>query len=344
VTLYGVADLSYTTGKVDTTKSAGVVSGIASGSRIGLKGTEDLGGGLAANFVMEYAVQPELSTTSMANRQSYAGLSGGFGSLNIGRQYTVIHGVQGAFDPLGNFSGQGWLAGATTTVRADQAIVYTTPTVAGFSAAVEFAAGANKDVAATNGLCSSGDTLDSATAACAAPNVKVASYAAAVKKGDGETTGFALNYAQGALAAKVAYETSKNAKLTYTLPGTTSAATLGGNGTSEDTKRTSIGGSYDFGTAKVSLVNVKAEAGTGELKATSVGVSVPMGALTLGASISNGSTKSATAANQVDLSGNQFGGFYALSKRTTVYALFGNAKIDGGKKNSSSSIGLRHTF
>jgi predicted porin len=344
VTLYGVADLAHTNGKIGTVKSSGVASGIASGSRIGLKGTEDLGGGLSANFVMEYAVQPELATTSMANRQSFAGLAGGFGSLNIGRQYTVIHSLQGAYDPLGNHTGQGWLAGATSTVRSDKTIAYTTPTMSGFNAVVTMASGAASDAAAkagVNAICSDG----SQAASCASPlTTTVAAVAAtpAVAKGDGETTGVALNYAAGPFSAKFATETSKKTVLGWTLPGTTTAAKLS-DGTT-DTKRTSIGASYDLGVAKVIVVNATAEAGAAELKATSFGVSVPMGALTLGASLSNGSYTNVAGTTKGDLDGNQFGAFYALSKRTTVYGLFGNAKIDGGAKNSSSSIGVRHTF
>jgi predicted porin len=345
VTLYGVADLAHTNGKIGTVKSSGVASGIASGSRIGLKGTEDLGGGLSANFVMEYAVQPELATTSMANRQSFAGLAGGFGSLNIGRQYTVIHSLQGAYDPLGNHTGQGWLAGATSTVRSDKTIAYTTPTMSGFNAVVTMASGAASDTAAKDGVFApvGGDSYSAAKAAVKT-DITLVAATAAVAKGDGETTGVALNYAAGPFSAKFATETSKNTVLGWTLPGTTSAAKLS-NGTT-DTKRTSIGASYDLGVAKIMVVNATAEAGAAELKATSFGVSVPMGALTLGASLSNGSYTDGAANTTVkgDLDGNQFGAFYALSKRTTVYGLFGNAKIDGGAKNSSSSIGVRHTF
>jgi predicted porin len=280
----------------------------------------------------------------MANRQSFAGLAGGFGSLNIGRQYTVIHSLQGAYDPLGNHTGQGWLAGATSTVRSDKTIAYTTPTMSGFNAVVTLASGAASDAAAkagVNAICSDG----SQAASCGTGlTTTVAAVAAtpAVAKGDGETTGVALNYAAGPFSAKFATETSKNTVLGWTLPGTTTAAKLS-DGTT-DTKRTSIGASYDLGVAKVIVVNATAEAGAAELKATSFGVSVPMGALTLGASLSNGSYTNVAGTTKGDLDGNQFGAFYALSKRTTVYGLFGNAKIDGGAKNSSSSIGVRHTF
>jgi predicted porin len=208
------------------------------------------------------------------------------------------------------------------------------------------ASGAASDAAAkagVNAICSDG----SQAASCGTGlTTTVAAVAAtpAVAKGDGETTGVALNYAAGPFSAKFATETSKNTVLGWTLPGTTTAAKLS-TGTT-DTKRTSIGASYDLGVAKVIVVNATAEAGAAELKATSFGVSVPMGALTLGASLSNGSYTDGAANTTVkgDLDGNQFGAFYALSKRTTVYGLFGNAKIDGGAKNSSSSIGVRHTF
>ena len=140
MTLYGVVDQGYNTDKKTVgavaTKTTGLTS-ILSGSRFGFKGTEDLGGGLNANFVLEYGVQPDDAATSMANRQSYVGLQGAFGTVNLGRQYTQIFYVQSAFDANGNATAAGWLAGGTATVRQSNAIVYNTPSFNGFSAGLE---------------------------------------------------------------------------------------------------------------------------------------------------------------------------------------------------------------
>src|SRR5450830_1886464 len=114
VTLYGVVDMAIasqkdtnslgTNGVATETQKVGVDQGILSRSRIGFKGTEDLGGGLKADFVLEYGVNPDEAATAMFNRQSYVGLSGGFGAVTIGRQYTPYHIVQGAVDLYGNLN------------------------------------------------------------------------------------------------------------------------------------------------------------------------------------------------------------------------------------------------
>ena len=84
-----------------------------------------------------------------------------------------------------------------------------------------------------------------------------------------------------------------------------------------------------------------------------VGVSVPMGAMTLRASVFNGENGAtvATTDNQ-DLSGYQASVMYALSKRTSVYALIGEQKIKRASGNTAGTattttgnvIGLMHSF
>jgi len=80
-------------------------------SRLGFKGTEDLGGGLKANFVLEHSFNPDdgtaLSSTTFWHGQSTVGLSHStYGSLNIGRQYTAAFSlIQNTIDP---FNGDGY--------------------------------------------------------------------------------------------------------------------------------------------------------------------------------------------------------------------------------------------
>ena len=319
MTLYGVADLGYNTDKktvgVNATKVTGLTS-ILSGSRFGMKGTEDLGGGLKANFLMEYSVQPDESTTSMANRQSYVGLEGGFGSVNLGRQYTQIHGVQGAFDANGNATAAGWLGGGTSTVRQSNAIVYTTPNFSGFTAALELG---HAEVAQTS----------------------------SVTGNAGNTTALGLNYANGPLTVKAATETIKLTALSYAAPGIASAVAL--SDALANRKANSIGASYDLGVAKLMAVSTSAKAGSaadnGKVTTTNFGVSVPMGAVTLNATASNGKYVDGGAAS-VKTSGFQAGANYSLSKRTTAYALLGTGKNKATTetKHDTFAIGVRHTF
>jgi predicted porin len=330
VTLYGVVDMGYNTDKKSTgttvnAKTAGI-GAIQSGSRLGFKGTEDLGGGLKANFTVEMGIDPtearlDSATSGLANRQSFIGLEGGFGVVNIGRQYTLIHGVQGAMDPNGNATAAGWLAGLTNSVRADDMVAYTTPSFSGFTA--------------TLGMGLAGSETSTA--------------AGATKAGD--VTTIAAAYTNGPLTVRAATETIKKTALSVTVPGGIAASALSDALT--DRKATSIGASYDLGVAKVSYLNTSAKAGSAadNAKATSnnFGVTVPMGALTLGASLSNGKiTDTGTTVGKAN--GYQLGASYALSKRTNAYAFLGEAKSKptgnaaANGKHSTMAFGLRHTF
>jgi predicted porin len=166
VTVYGTLDAGYDQLKtteteagvsVDTTSKGGSrqAQGALTSSRIGFRGTEDLGGGLKANFNLEYEVNPGVGRTATGAgdgattsqmRTSTVGLSGGFGTFNIGRQLTGIHNVIVGFSPLSgnNMVGDVSYSSATrmhaTEVRADNSISYITPTMSGFNARVDYAA------------------------------------------------------------------------------------------------------------------------------------------------------------------------------------------------------------
>jgi predicted porin len=324
VTLYGVVDMGYNTDKKTVGTVAAKTTGltaILSGSRLGFRGTEDLGGGLKANFTVEMGIDPtearlDSATTGLSNRQSFVGLSGDFGSVNLGRQYTQIHGVQGSFDANGNATAAGWLGSGTSTVRQSNAIVYSTPSFSGFSAAVELGFGETAQGGTTN-----------------------------VTGNAGNTTAFGLTYANGPLTVKAATESIKLAKLSYTAPG---AAAADLSDALANRKATSIGASYDLGVAKVMAVSTSAKAGLtdkGEVKTSNFGVSVPMGAITLNATVSNGKYIDSGAAS-VKTNGYQVGANYSLSKRTTAYALMGQGKNKAATatKHDTFAMGVRHTF
>jgi predicted porin len=89
VTLYGRVDLSIGKGPGSSTKN--MVNG--SGSRVGLRGVEDLGGGLSALFNIEHRYNADTGafsdTTRMWGGRSIVGLQGGFGQVVLGREYTT---------------------------------------------------------------------------------------------------------------------------------------------------------------------------------------------------------------------------------------------------------------
>jgi len=142
VTVYGVIDLSvnYTTNqnaKGDAVWSLGDSNangdggqGALSGSRLGFKGEEDLGGGSKALFKMEAGITANNGVSDqqgqLFGRQEYVGLSNtNLGQLTFGRQYGTITNVAFDFDPLGvgNYFANEWelfLFG----VRFDNSIMY----------------------------------------------------------------------------------------------------------------------------------------------------------------------------------------------------------------------------
>ena len=146
VTLYGVADVGFGFIKSDnlasTTAGASRVGGafvvnssIQSPSRLGIRGTEDLGGGLAAIFVAEGAWNVDEGTGISAgngftfNRRSSVGLQGAFGQVYLGRDYTPTF-YQTAANDMGGRGFYGTLAVINNGLQSlsySNAVFYNTP-------------------------------------------------------------------------------------------------------------------------------------------------------------------------------------------------------------------------
>lgn len=150
VTLYGVVDV----GLEQTRLSPGgsttrLSSGIQSGSRWGVKGREDLGGGLSAAFQLESGFDATTGAQGQGGlafgRQAWVGLNGGFGSLKLGRQYVPLFLAQDTIDPFGTgIIGDGSGMAAVFRhygVRMNNAINYSTPAMGGFSAEAAYGLG-----------------------------------------------------------------------------------------------------------------------------------------------------------------------------------------------------------
>lgn len=151
VTLFGVVD-SYLVniranngGKSLTQMDAGGLSG----SRWGLRGSEDLGGGLKANFTLENGFLSDSGALGQGGRlfgrQAHVGLAGGFGSVTVGRQYTpAFYAAYNAdVDEYSNFSivSNHLVLVAGGLLRADNAITYSTPNMGGFTMSAQWAFG-----------------------------------------------------------------------------------------------------------------------------------------------------------------------------------------------------------
>ena len=158
VQLYGIVDtgLLYShvdadKANIDATDSFQMKSGMASGSRFGLKGTEDLGNGLTVGFVLENGFDSDTGADSgvFFDRESSLFLEGGFGkvafgqmgSLNSGKSSWAKYGMISAFGT--SFTDYSAQAGSFAVGAGswDNMISYQTPTFAGFTVYAQYAMG-----------------------------------------------------------------------------------------------------------------------------------------------------------------------------------------------------------
>jgi predicted porin len=326
VTVYGIMDLSlshYNGNGNPYSKTGGSWTGIEegndgnahNGSRIGFKGTEDLGGGLSAIFKMEggFAADTGKSTQGgrLFGRQSWVGLSSkSVGTVTFGRQDGLLFDDLDIVDPfdqgfVGNILGavgKGFGIGGQS--RVDNSVVYRTVDYAGFSAAVQYGFGEQANAFGKN------------------------SY-----------FGATANYANGPIAAYIGYAKSRDL-----------AFDSNGDGTNDSAygylKAYSVGGTYDFGVAKVAAAfdNEKDNAGLTNKNSYMLGVTVPFGVVTGFASWVHAKEKETNdKSDQLAL-----GAQYDLSKRTNLYAAaaWGKAKPASGDSKSTTGfqVGIDHAF
>lgn len=162
VNLYGVADM----GLVHESGAAAgsvtkVTSGMMSGSRVGMRGREDLGSGTAAFFTLEAGILMDTGASGQGGllfgRQAYVGLDTRAGRMTLGRQYTTLALAQVEFDPFvtglagtsANLISAGGRGGSN---RFDNAIKYNLPnTLGGLDGEVSYSFGETPGSVSTNG-------------------------------------------------------------------------------------------------------------------------------------------------------------------------------------------------
>ena len=331
MTIYGVADAAVGFGGHGDNDFSGVVSGVLSGSRIGFRGTEDLGNGLKAVFVLEQGfdigngvASPQVEavegstagngTDSVFSRQAYVGLGGSFGTVSLGRQY-----APGYFF---NYDAVLGAAVSPQSILSNNAKLTITP---------NSAARWNNSVAYTGSF--SGLTaraIYSMNAVETDPNPN-----------DDDAYGLSLDYANGPLSVGGVYQVKQD--------------------NAEDQEEWGIGAGYDFGVVKLTG-SYQAVDGLGFVKGAEgdlwqVGVIVPVGAagnvhLAYGEfdrdDLSNRGAESYSIAYT-----------HALSKRTTAYVAYNNTENESGTNafglvagsagdlgddSDIFAVGVRHTF
>lgn len=341
VTLYGVVDASVESVKGNTAGKGTTFNRVSSGnlatSRLGFKGVEDLGGGLKANFVLEGGINLDsgdgksggaTGTGFEFKRRSTVGLSGGFGEVRMGREFTAAYNATARYDVFGMVGiGQSrlWADGAiadpinnvnanagavTTNQRISNALTYVSPDFSGFKVGVNYGFGET-----TNGNSDSG------------------------------YLGAGLMYDNGPLSLGLGLERLNSGANTVVA---------------SDIDAWSLGGSYDFGVAKLLAgyreSTVDRAAVENKRSGYYVAATAPVGAGTVRVSYNRYENELGNVTGKAD----QFaiGYVYGLSKRTSVYGTYAYLKNknganlytlgSGGLKTNGSQqgvqVGVSHAF
>ena len=372
VTVYGLIDGGYNTKETKTTDASagtttktsvgGFTGGAQASSRLGFRGIEALGGGTSATFNLELGINAgtgaiDTDTAVMTGvvgqsntgvRTSVVGLTNNqFGTLNVGRQLTGMHTIIAGTVFAGNNmvgdlayqSQAGSTSYATNTrvhlnaVRMNNSVAYTTPTFAGFSARADYSADrSTKDDITSN-------------------QVQIGNI------------GVSAAYVNGPFTLRAGYHAAKGNNASSASVSTTTANTVAITALSaiQTTTINAVSARYsDKGlTAEAIYANNKTESigvQLSKVNSTQLNVSYAIGAITPFIKYGMGNTQTGiSGAADADTSAMQVGALYAMSKRTNLYAAYGETQI---KVKSSSTaalvndkisarqaaIGLMHTF
>jgi predicted porin len=192
LTTYGIVDMGFvaesggTAGSIDK-----ITSGAQSGTRLGFKGTEDLGNNLKALFVLETGIAADTGGFNQGAgfaRQSFVGLQSDVGTLTLGRQYTPFFlALNGVADPFASgLAGNAQNLIPHSGIRMNNAVKYVTPIFSGISGEVAYGFGEN---------------------------------AAGVDRA-GRNAGGSIGYSDGALNVRLAYHRGNDPVATTTLRDT----------------------------------------------------------------------------------------------------------------------------
>lgn len=353
VTLYGVVDIGVGYESVDgpngySQSRTGLVDGVNSGSRFGMRGVEDLGGGLRALFTLEGGFNTSTGRSGQSDRlfgrRATVGLqSDAWGTLEFGRQINLASSYVGDnVSPFGtswHTANIGTTFSAANTMRLDNLVLYQTPSIGGFQLGVGYSFNADSTREDNNGQQTGFGTGD---------NNRVL------------TTG--LRYRNGPVYLAAAYDRFNP---TNDAVGGQSSARI---------ESYMVGGTYDFEVAKLGLAwgqtrdgwfigqNMGGTPDAGDFQnlgtftlrdgfranSTMVGVTVPVGAAAVLASWQRAdpNNDSLTGDDQT-MNVYSLGMTYDLSRRTNLYAYgsYGdNYAFNGDASNRTVVAGVRHRF
>ena len=338
VTLYGRVYVMFENVKAD----GGAAPAISSRNRVnnngssllGVRGTEDLGGGLKAFFQLETEFRPDQNDSGVSNavfnRNSGVGLQGDFGSILLGRWDTPFKLANAPYDVFGDTT----LGGYTSAMsdrgnfnRREQNVVqYWSPNFSGFQGRVSYSANEGK-TATVNPV----------------------------------VTSFNATYNQGPISLAYGYEKHKDIFRNY------SAAAVATTGASE--RGMSLGGSVVFGPIKVAALTqrFKKTAPTfsvSDLKSNMINLIYTAGKNQFAFQhqrAKNGAARllSVPTVVEPDTKVNSIGYYYNFSRRTSFVAVYSQTKnnttglgnfgantlgIVGDQDPKGFAAGFRHTF
>ncbi|MEW8624545.1 MAG: porin [Candidatus Thiodiazotropha sp.] len=297
-------------------------------SRLGVKGSEDLGNGLTGVYKIEYGVnistnpggQEFSGSGALGARNAFVGLAGGFGTVVLGRHDTPLKISTGSLDYFGDTAVDNNLGYTEDLLdlRADGTLAYISPAVGGLTAAIALVPGENTTEV-------EGEEAD----------------------GIADAYSLALMYSNFGIFASIAYESASVETTVH--PGELSQADLDALGTSsEDHENIRFGIGYSHDMFKVGLiydtientlddstsimVNGSVKAGPGNVKAKYFKVDSDD-------SVGGGLFRTASH------DGFGFGYDYNLSKRTQIAANYVSSEDDdSGDKSSVVSFQVNHNF
>lgn len=303
VQIYGTVDLNLNTGNYGRGNVSRLSNSGYTTERLGFQGSEDLGGGMKANFRLEMGQGTDNGTNDSTigqffQRESRLGLSGSFGSFDAGRQYSPIFNLQAGYDQF-RVAGVGSNYGLTNTgmTRVSNSVRWQSADMSGFGITFMYGLG---DTGGAN-------TLQEATTD---------------PKDAGRHTGLNVRYANGPLSVGYAYANQKAAVVA---------------GTPAATKVNYLGGSYDFKVAKIvgswEKLTVD-QTNLGDFRVWSLGVGIPVGADEVKAVYTNKALANVASSDSKLFA---LGYVHPMSKRTTLYGTW--SKMTNDTKARASFLG-----
>jgi len=319
-TISGFFDSAYTINSVTaagtglTTKRTNLAPSGSGQNQITFGNSEDLGGGMKA--FANLRIMPLPNSNALNQDASEIGVSGDFGTFQIGKDYSIDHGVIAQVDASGYTGGSPGVVNIGNGGASGNAVIYVLPTM-------------------VSGV-----------------GIIVAKGLANGASGDGDATAYKISYTTGGLTVAYAGASVNNRAATtagWQSGFTTGGATAATEGTAANSKAgvTALGISYNLGMATVSFGSFTAKSGgDADQKASAniMGVSIPFGATTIGLTSSSAKRTNA-AGTAVKASGTRAKVSYALSKRTSAYGAIGSESVEGTTATTKqTAFGLTHSF